>query len=394
MQDIIKGTLPDRNYLNRYIQYGCKNRFRQTIDDFKFFPHSVLSSSENIFRFKEDDTFKKPDLINMNVRGINKTFSLNELMISSKTTAFLVIRDDTILYENYFNGYQRDTISRFMSITKSFTSALIGIAIGEGLIRDVNDKIVNYIPELKNHKCNEITIKNLLMMDSGIEYKEGAFPWTDDVKQYWTSDIRTMIKSLRVKDDIGAFFHYNDYHLHLMAVILERTSGMRVSEYFDKKIYQCIGPEFPAYIVLDSSKNCFERMESGLCASAIDLAKFGRLYLNNGRWEGRQIVPENWVKDSIGRSGANDSIEFFKYYNDRPWGKWLGSGKAFYKNLWWGYKVDDELNDSFAMGVLGQILYICPRKNSIVVRLGKEWGIPSWWPTLMKDLIEQISIND
>lgn len=196
--------------------------------------------------------------------------------------------------------------------------------------------------------------------------------------------------NLKVENEIGEFFHYNDYHLHILALILKKVTGSSIASFFEEKIWKQIGAEYPARLTVDSVKNGFERMESGLCARAVDLAKFGRLFLNNGNWEGKQIISEKWVQESTSGENTNDSPDFFKHYSKHPWGLWFNSGKGYYKYLWWGYKIDDHEYDYFAMGVGGQILYISPRKNSIAIRLGNEWGIKGWWPTMIKEVIDKI----
>ena len=385
-----KKVLPEKSYLSRYMRYVFCNKFKQTIDDYHYFPYKTIDRSENIFKFKMEKT---PDLfktIKYNIKGKPKTSKFDEFMASSKTTSFIVIKDDKILYENYFNGYSRDSISRFFSITKSITSALTGIAIDEGLIKSINEPIGQYIPEFSGQKIGSLTIKNLLEMDSGIKYKEGIFPWTDDAKQYFTPDVKNLALNLNIKDKIGEFFHYNDYHLHILAIILERVTNNSIKSFLEEKIWKQIGTEYSALLTVDSMVNGFEHMESGLCARAIDLAKFGRLFLNKGNWEGKQIISQKWVNESTSADNTNNSPGFFKHYNKHPWGLWFNSGKAYYKYLWWGYKIDDQKYDYFAMGTGGQIIYISPRKNSIAVRLGNEWGIKGWWPTIIKEMIDTV----
>lgn len=383
-------VLSERSYLWRYGQYSIRNNFRLTTDDFKYFSHKEIQNSELVFRFKEKkglETFKP---ITYRHKGEQCTANLDEFLASSNTTAFIVIKDDQILYENYFNGHNRESFSKVFSVTKSFTSALIGVAIDEGHIASIDDPIKQYLPELKYKEVGTLTLKNLLKMDSGIGYTEGDFPWTDDCKQYFALDTRKLILNLKVKDKTADFFHYNDYHLHLLSLILERVTKKSTSTYFEEKIWRRIGTEFPAQIMIDSQKCGFEKMASGLCARAIDLAKFGRLYLNNGLLNGQRVLSEKWIKESTNNEDVNDSKEFFRYYNDKPWGKWFNSGKAFYKYLWWGYKISEEMNDYFAMGILGQFIYISPRKNAIAIRLGKDWGISGWWPSIIKELIDQV----
>jgi CubicO group peptidase (beta-lactamase class C family) len=112
--------------------------------------------------------------------------NFDNFLASTGTTAFIVIKNDKILYEKYFNGYQRDSINTSFSMAKSITSALIGIAIDEGLIASADDPVTKYIPELKQKdpRFNNITIKNLLTMSSGLRYVEQSLPWSDDTKTY------------------------------------------------------------------------------------------------------------------------------------------------------------------------------------------------------------------
>ncbi|MCT4595870.1 MAG: beta-lactamase family protein [Anaeromicrobium sp.] len=373
--------LPKNSYIGRYLTYGIKNRFKQTIEDYKYFPCTTIKSPSSHFKFE--------DLGNKNIIDtykVNDT-SFRELLLSSKTTAFLVIKNDNIICENYFNGYQREMIHRLYSVTKSISSALIGIAIEEGFIDSIDDPITKYITELKSN-FNEITIEHLLNMESGIEFKEGYFPWKDEIKTYFSSDCRTLLAGIKIKDKIGDFFHYNDYHPLLLSLLLERTLNMPIAEFLEKKIWYPLGMEFPASITLDNIKNGLAKLESGLTCTAIDLAKFGRLFLNQGNWNGNQIINKKWVIDSTGFNGLNQPKEYFTYYNKHPWGNWFATGKGYYKYFWWGYKVNEIDFDYFAMGILGQILYISPRENTVVIRLGKEWGIKGWWPTIIKDFID------
>jgi len=380
----------ENSYLKRYFKYMIKNNFHQTIDDFAFFSVNEIHNSEHTFRFTEGKMPSSFQSIGYLDRGNHKEAEFSAFMEASGTTAFIVIKDEKIVYENYFNGYNRESTSRVFSVTKSFTSALIGIAIDEGLIGCINDPIEKYIPEIKDSKTKALTIQNLLLMHSGIGYKEGFAPWTDDIKQYFSTDIRKRVLNLKTKDPVGQFFHYNDYHLQILGMIIERVTKKSVSDYFEEKIWKVLGTEYPALWVLDSSKTSLEKMESGLCARAIDLAKFGQLYLNNGQWQGQKIISEKWIKESTSFENINNPKEYFKYYQNKPWGRWFNSGKAYYKYLWWGYQIDADVSDFFAMGIQGQFIYVCPRKNALVVRLGKKWGVSGWWPSMIKEIIDKI----
>lgn len=124
-----------------------------------------------------------------------KGVALDELLQSTGTHAFIVIQDDKLLYENYFNGYQRDSICVSRSIAKSFTSALVGIAIDEGLIDSVDDPITNYLPELKGQGFDSITIKHLLTMGSGIRFRLHDLPWDEEPIAFFYPDLTKLLLS-------------------------------------------------------------------------------------------------------------------------------------------------------------------------------------------------------
>ena len=235
-------------------------------------------------------------------------------MAKIRTQALIVIKDDQIVYEKYYNGYQRDSIVTSFSSAKSFNSAMIGKAIDEGLIGSVNDPVIRYLPELKGRGLDEMTLRDLLMMSSGIQYTEdenlfpllGA-PFSDDAKTYYYPDLRRLV--LRdVKhgaEPVGKYMHYNNYHPILEGMILERVTGMPVAKYLEKTIWQPLGMEYPASWSLDSEATAFEKMESGINARAIDFARFGLLFLHNGRWNGQQVISKQWVKESTAPDPAD-----------------------------------------------------------------------------------------
>jgi CubicO group peptidase (beta-lactamase class C family) len=372
--------------------YTSKHKFKDmpSVEDYKLFPFVEINNSEPIFNFKKNSNSNFLRIIEYKDQGVRKSADLNEFLISTTTTAFIVIKNDEVLYENYFNAHNRDLIHRTFSITKSFTSALIGIAIDEGYIKSIYEPVTEYIPELRKNGFDRFTIQNLLRMDSGIKFKEGKYIWDDEPKTYFSTNCRKLCLNLKISDEIDKFFHYNDYHSLLLGIILERTIKKSVVSYFEEKIWKSIGMEFPATISIDNKRYNFPKWESGLNARAIDLAKFGRLYLNYGNWNGRQILPKSWIRESTDMHDATTAFERFRYYESRPWGKWFKSEKGYYKYLWWGYKMDENTYDYFAMGILGQFIYISPRKNAIVIRLGKKWGAKDWWPTILKELVDKL----
>jgi CubicO group peptidase (beta-lactamase class C family) len=209
-----------------------------------------------------------------NIEGDFKDGKINfdKFLVSTGTTAFIIIKDDTVLYEKYFNGYQRDSIGTSFSMAKSITSALIGVAIDEGLIASVDDPITRYIPELKekDFRFDNITIKNLLTMSSGLRYVEEGLPWSDDTRTYYDTNLRSLALSSKIEEAPGKRFHYNNYNPLLLGMILERVTHKPVSQYLEDKIWKPLGMDAPASWSLDSDASGFEKMESGINARAID----------------------------------------------------------------------------------------------------------------------------
>ena len=165
-----------------------------------------------------------------------KRVELEELLRSTGTHAFIVARDNQVLYEEYFNGFERDSLCTSWSLAKSFTSALVGIAISEGYIKSLDDPITNYLPELKGRGFDTITIRNLLTMGSGIQYRIGFFPWDEFALAGYYPNLRELLLSdLKIVEPSGESFHYNNFNTELVGLILERTTHRSISQYLEEK---------------------------------------------------------------------------------------------------------------------------------------------------------------
>jgi CubicO group peptidase (beta-lactamase class C family) len=292
------------------------------------------------------------------------------------TQAFIVIQDGKILYENYFNNTQRDSVVTSFSVAKSFDSALIGKAIEEGYIKSVDDPITRYLPELakRDPRFNQITIRHVLLMVSGLEYvnfRPLLLNSDDILTTYFPDQRKISLENTHIIDPPGQYFHYNKYHPQLLGMILERTTGMPVTSYLQTRIWNTLGMEFDGSWSTDSKASDFEKMEAGVNARAIDFAKLGVLYLNGGQWQGNQVISKAWVDESTQPLLPNN---YSDYYND-----WIRSmpGQGYYKYMWWGMARDGGAYDFTAEGDKGQFIYVSPQKDLVIVRNGIQYGIPS-----------------
>ena len=341
--------------------------------DYKKYENRVIKGSEDTFQFaKKPDEDYVESLFQDRIERSGFS-SFNEWAEKSQTTALIFIRKDTILYEKYFNGFSRDSYFHSQSMGKSFISFLIGAAIDEGLISSVNDPMTKYIPELKerNPDFEKISIKNLLEMRSGLDYNTSYIPgtyihapWHDEAVGYYHPNVRKLLlKKVDIAREPGKTFQYNNYNTSYLGLIIERATNRTVSEYLQEKLWSQV-MEYDALFSIDSKKSGFEYMPSRLIARAIDYAHFGRLFLNEGNWNGNQIISKDWVLES---TRENKSIPRDIYPD------WFGGDNCkhvYYNYQWWGHTNCDSTFQFAASGNLGQNIYVIPDKEIIIVHCG------------------------
>jgi CubicO group peptidase (beta-lactamase class C family) len=316
---------------------------------------------------------------------------LANVLTNTGTTALVVLHRGHVAWEYYPNGGSRERLNRCFSVTKSVASALVGAAVGDGLLGSVEEQIGRYLIELHDSPVGSLTIAHLLEMRSGIRFIEGVFPWNDEPRTYYATDMRSRLLRSELTDPVGSFFHYNDWHPLLISLILERTTGKSVTDWMQEKLWNPLGTEYPASMMVDrNDASGLEHLESGLTATAIDLAKFGQLFLQDGVWGGQRLLPAGWVSSTTAPDSARTDAEWFAYYRDRPWGRFLKSGHIYYRRMWWGNRLDGAQYDFFAMGVLGQHIYVSPETQTVIVRLSDRFPPGIWWPPIFRQIARAV----
>jgi CubicO group peptidase (beta-lactamase class C family) len=365
-------------YLTRTIFWGESDH-----KDLERFPARAIHNAPPISRFDELPA-ANPYASQIEAIGNRSTNgSLIDYLEASGTTAFLVIHEDKLVYERYFNGYDDTDLNTSFSMAKSYASALVGIAIDEGYIKSVNEPITNYIPGLlkKDKRFESITIRHLLTMSSGIKYEEGGdLPWSekaDDTKTYYSTDLRELaLENCRIEGKPGEYFEYNNYNPLLVGLILERATGMSVSRYLQEKLWKPMGMEEDGSWSLDSTQSGFEKMESGVNARPRDFARFGMLFAGEGDWEGRQLISRGWVEESTRADISTDPAQDYQYF-------------------WWVNTPDGETHHFSARGKYGQYIYVAPEKDLVIVRLGKAEGEKGYdyWIDLFERLTTKLDAS-
>ena len=187
---------------------------------------------------------------------------------------------------------------------------------------------------------------------------------------YHAADLRrAALEKTAIVSAPGERWLYNNYHPLLLGMVLERVTGMSVTSYLEEKLWEALGMEYPGSWSGNGDGEGLKKMESGINARSIDFAKFGRLMLNQGRWEGKQIVSKDWVEQATQPEEKPAS-----YYGDDPF---FVSQGHYYQYFWWGYKRPGGANDFYAVGNKGQYIYVSPQMGAIIARNGFDFGIPS-----------------
>lgn len=327
-------------------------------DDFKRMDFAPIEKAKTPFYFASAGSEKQLEFENRFNSG-HKLGTIEEFLKQTKTYAFLVIRNDTLLYENYLEEFTAQDLQTTFSASKSVLSMLVGIAIDESKISGLDAPVTDYLPELleKDSDFARITIGDLLRMRSGLAYERGIrFPLLncDDPLTYYHTDLRkAALKYSRIEAAPDKAFKYNNYNPLLIGMVLERATETSVSEYLEQKLWKPIGSSYDASWSTDN--NSFEKMESGFNTRPIDFAKLGSLILNGGSWNGQQLISSEWLTKS---TRPSDTLVFC---SGQRWG---------YSHFWWQVIVEGQADDIFANGRFGQFLYISPANNTIIVRHG------------------------
>lgn len=289
------------------------------------------------------------------------------------SAAFVVIQNDSLLFEQYFDDWAADSTMNSFSIAKSYVSILTGIAMGEGRIQSVFQPVGDFLPEFKEGCYKDITLWHLLTMSSGLDWNEKANPFGENAKGYYGHHVRDLSLSLACKEEPGKRFEYISGSTQIMGEVLEAIYGRDLNELMQEKLWTPLQAEHTAYWGKDREDGDLKHF-CCLYATARDFARLGQLYLDSGRWNGRQIVPIDYWEASLTPAAILDKEEPNKRY-------------GYY---WWLAELDGK-PIYYARGFHGQYVVIIPHERLVLVRMGmkREEITPGGHP---KDVFEWIAI--
>ncbi len=312
-------------------------------------PTKKISKGNNVFRFlKEEDsplaegfTFK------------DDFYASGKFMEDTKTSAMIVIKDDVIKYEKYFFGGNKDTLFSSNSMGKSFVSALMGIAVSEGYIESIEEPLGKYIPEFVGTALENIPIRACLKMASGIDFDEEKDMSGFSMRTLLGIPAVKIIAKYGVKEPPFTYRRYLSINTEILGQVITNAVGCGLAEYMERTLWKRIGAGHDAYWTLSNGR---ELAMGGLSVTLRDYARFARLYLNEGNYNGEQILPKEWVRDSM------DISEGYS----KPGANYDAYNAIGYGYQWWVPEGDK--GEFMAIGVYGQWIYVNPPKRIIIVK--------------------------
>lgn len=288
----------------------------------------------------------------------------NKYLDQYGTVAYLVIQNDSVLYEEYRDGWTPETLSNIFSATKSIVGLLIGIAYDEGYIESLDDKVGKYLPEFKEGDKDKITIRHLLTMSSGLDWDEAYTALVSKTTEaYYGDKIRDLVMNLEVAEEPGKRYSYKSGDTQILSFVLEAAlnkehkekESVTISDYAQEKLWQPVQACNDALWNLDREGGD-EKTYCCFNTTARDMAHLARLILHNGNWNGKQVISEKYLQEAI-----SPAVYLENEFGDGP--------LDYYGFQIWIMHYKGMQFPAFR-GLGGQYIFAIPQKNAIVVRLG------------------------
>jgi len=327
-----------RTYLFEAVWYNFAD-----IDDYKIFTNNTVVTGQ-------------PQPWDLGA-GYNKTplpADLKKMLEDLQTIAVLAIKNDSIVHEQYWDGYSDSSLSGSFSMAKSITGLLVGAALKEGKIQSLDEPVGNYLDEFKQGEKAKVRIVDLLTMSSGSDWNESySNPLSVTTELYYGHDASKTAVGVNIVQQPGTLHRYKSGDTQLLGLLVEKATGKSLSAYASEKLWQPMGAEHAALWSTDRIGGS-EKAYCCFNSNARDFARLGRLMLDSGRWKGNEIISADYYLHSIKPCMIPDEE---------------GKPCNYYGYQWW--IIPGKPDIFYARGILGQYVIVIPSKKVIIVRLGK-----------------------
>lgn len=310
------------------------------LEDYKEFDNRTLTTGA-----------PSPWAIHKDYNSVEETARLTQTNNEYGSIAYVIIKNDSIWFENYYDNFDKDSKTNSFSMVKSMISAMLGKAIMEGHINSLDQPVSDFFPEFSEGLAAKMTVGDLSSMASGTNWDEAYYsPFSITTRAYFDDNLAKVILGLKVVDEPGQAYKYASGDTQLLAMIIEKATGKTLTTYLSDSFWKPLGAENEAFWQLDSENGGLEKAFCCLASNARDFARFGKLYKDFGKWRGEQLLDSSFVVKSI-------TPRF-------PESPMYGYG-------WWLHTLESK---SFFMmrGHLGQYVIVEPNDNIMIIRLGHQ----------------------
>ena len=340
---IITLYVTDTDYLLKAVRtIYMKGHTTAYLEDYKYFDNESL-----------DIGTPQPWPNHKDYNSVKETETLKNINAQNGTIAYVIIKNDSIWFENYYDGFDEDSKSNSFSMAKSYVSALLGKAIMDGYIKNLDQPVCDFIPEFCEGDAAKMTVGDLSSMASGTNWDERYYsPFSITTRAYFDDNLTKVMTGLKVVREPGTSYKYASGDTQMLAIAIERASGKKLYDYLTESFWEPLGSENQALWQVDSEDHDLVKAYCCIASNAKDFARMGKLYKDHGKWNGKQLLDSAFIAKSI-TPRFTESPEY-------------GYG-------WWLKTVGDK--HFFMMrGHLGQYVIVEPNDNVIIVRLGHSKG--------------------
>ena len=283
--------------------------------------------------------------------SVTETKRLQKYNDAYGTIAYVIIKNDSIWFENYYDGFGEDSKTNSFSMAKSYVSGLMGKSIEEGYIKSLDQPVSDFFPEFSEGLAAKMTVGDLSSMASGTNWDEKYYsPLSITTRAYFDDDLEKVILGLKVVKEPGQAYKYSSGDTQLLAMVIEKATGKKLYNYLTESFWKPLGSENPTLWQVDSEAQDLVKAYCCIASNAKDFARFGKLYKDHGKWNGKQLLDSAFV--------AKSTTPRFAESPQYGYGFWMQKrdGKSFF----------------MMRGHLGQYVIVEPEDNIIIVRLGHQ----------------------
>lgn len=334
--------LTDTDYLLKAVRtIYMRGHTTAYLEDYKHFDNQTIAVSNNPQPWPNHQAYN----------SVESTEELSQAHKDWGTIAYVIIKNDSIWFEEYHDGFNEDSKSNSFSMAKSYVSGLMFKAIQDGYIKSLNQPVCDFLPAFCEGTAANMTVGDLSSMASGTNWDEAYYsPLSITTRAYFDDDLAKVMNGLKMETEPGQAFKYASGDTQMLAMVIEKATGKKLYNYFQTSLWSPLGSENETLWQVDSEDHDLVKAYCCIASNAKDFARYGKLFKDYGKWNGQQIIDSSYVAMSI-KPRFKESPEY-------------GYG-------WW---LHHQLGKDFFMmrGHLGQYVIVQPEDNVIIIRLGHQ----------------------